>query len=101
MKRAFDCDPTKRQLVLLRRNIDLLDVAAVFLDENRIDMSDSRNDYGEERRVTIGKAMGRTFTLVYTERPPKIWLITAWPSSRKERALYDAGRNPDDFLPPG
>jgi hypothetical protein len=92
--------PDQTSVGLLRRSIDLLDIAAVFLDEGRIDMPDARRDYGEERRLTIGKAIGGMYTLVYTERPPKTWLITAWPSSRKERALYEAGRTLNGLLPP-
>jgi uncharacterized DUF497 family protein len=50
--------------------------------------TDIRFDYGEERRVTIGRIDGSFFTVVYTLRGDVTWLITAWPSNRKERALY-------------
>ncbi|WP_207184155.1 BrnT family toxin [Methylobacterium indicum] len=59
-----------------------------FADEKRLDLIDNRCDYGEERRVTIGEALGAIFTVVYTMRGPVTWLITAWPANRKERARY-------------
>lgn len=88
MEPLFGCDPHKRALVLEQRGFDLLDMAEVFVDRRRLDVPDLRFDYGEERRVTIGRALGRVFTVVYTMRGPMIWLITAWPSNKKEREHY-------------
>lgn len=90
MERIFDCDPAKRNWLLAERGFDVRDTAAVFADPNRLDFEDTRRDYGEERRVTIGKALGRIFTVVYTMRGPVTWIITAWPSNRKEREYYGA-----------
>lgn len=85
----FDCDPAKRQRLAAERGFDLLDMAAVFDDAQRLDLLDGRFDYGETRRVAIGSALGRIFTVVYTVRGSVTWLITAWPASRKERARYE------------
>jgi len=89
MDRLFACDPAKRAWVLSERGFDLLALAEVFEDKSRRDYADTRFDYGEVRRVTIGMALGRIFTVVYTMRGPVIWLITAWPASRKERQHYE------------
>ena len=89
MEPAFECDPAKRMVLLRTRRFDLMDMAEVFLDPARLDYPDLRFDYGEERRVTIGLALDRIFTVIYTKRGPICWLITAWPSSRKERRRYD------------
>ncbi len=88
MEPLFGCDPRKRASIVRERDFDLLDMAEVFGDRRRLDFPDLRFDYGEERRVTIGMALGRLFTVVYTARGPLIWLITAWPSNRKERERY-------------
>lgn len=88
MERLFGCDPKKRDLLKLERYFDLMDMAEVFSDDKRLDLPDNRFDYGEERRVTIGTALGSIFTVVYTMRGPTTWLITAWPAHRKERARY-------------
>ncbi|MEA2877170.1 MAG: uncharacterized protein QOF14_2366 [Hyphomicrobiales bacterium] len=88
MERTFAFDPGKRAALIARRGIDLSVVSAVFDDRQRIDYADTRFDYGEARRVTVGKVDGDFFTVVYTLRGDVTWLITAWPSSRKERARY-------------
>ena len=74
--------------MIARRGIDLLVVLAIFNDRQRVDYADMRFDYGEERRVTVGKVDGSLFTVVYTMRGDVTWLITAWPANRKERARY-------------
>jgi uncharacterized protein len=89
MERLFACDPAKRAWLLRERGFDLLEMAEVFADKKRRDYPDTRFDYGEARRVTIGLALGRAFTVVYTMRGPVTWLITAWPASRKERQHYE------------
>jgi len=63
-------------------------MSAVFDDENRLEFLDTRFEYGEVRRITIGRALGAVFTVVYTMRDPVTWLITAWPANRKERDRY-------------
>lgn len=88
MDAVFQCDPAKRGWLLRARGFDLLDMAQVFADPRRLDVVDRRFDYGEERRVAIGSALGRVFTVIYTRRGFVTWLITAWPSNRKERDRY-------------
>ena len=88
MKRTFDCDRSKEAKLLAARKLSLRSMAAVFHDAKRIEFVDTRVDYGEERRVTIGQVRGEMFTVVYTMRGDVTWLITARPSSRKERARY-------------
>jgi len=89
MDRLFACDPAKRAWLLDERGIDLLAMGEVFADPRKRDYPDLRFDYGETRRVAIGKARGAIFTVVYTVRGPVTWLITAWPSGRKERRHYE------------
>jgi uncharacterized DUF497 family protein len=88
MEPLFACDPRKRATLLQTRGFDLLGLGEVFADNRRLEFVDRRAEYGEERRVTIGMALGRLFTVVYTVRGPVTWLITTWPSSRKERDRY-------------
>ena len=88
MKRTFDCDRSKEAKLLAGRRLNLLSMGALFHDEKRIEFVDTRVEYGEERRVTIGQVRGEMFTVVYAMRGEVTWLITAWPSSRKERARY-------------
>ncbi|WP_082173073.1 BrnT family toxin [Methylobacterium platani] len=68
MERLFGCHPGKRAWLQQERGFDLLDMAEVFADGGRLDVVDLRFDYGEERRVAIGAALGGIFTVVYTMR---------------------------------
>ena len=88
MNRTFDCNPAKRELLLSGRQFDLRDMGEVFDDPYRIEFIDQRKDYGEVRFVTIGKALNAIHTVVFTQRGEVTWLVTAWPSNRKERELY-------------
>jgi uncharacterized DUF497 family protein len=63
MERTFAFDPGKRAALIARRGIDLSVVSAVFDDRQRIDYADTRFDYREERRVTVGKVDGSFFTV--------------------------------------
>lgn len=89
MERVFACDPGKRARILKERGFDLLAMAEVFAGQRRLDFADNRFNYGEERRVTIGKANEFVFTVIYTMRGPVTWLIAAWPSNSKERQYYE------------
>ena len=89
MQRIFECDPGKRERLISERGIDLYDMAAIFTDSRRLDFVDARRDYGEVRRVTVGKVFGYVFTVVYTVRGDVTWLITAWQANRKERDRYE------------
>ena len=40
----------------------------VFLDPSRLDHVDTRQPYGEERRLTMGKIEDRVYIVVYTRR---------------------------------
>ena len=37
--------------------------ARIFLDPSRLDREDTREDYGEERHVTLGAIEGRVFVV--------------------------------------
>ena len=58
MERTFDFNQKKRATLIARRGIDFLAVSAVFDDRQRVDWADTRFDYGEERRLTVGKVDG-------------------------------------------
>lgn len=58
-----------------------------FLDENRIEIFDEAHSITEDRFITIGLAEEVLF-VVYTERHPKIRLISARLATSKERSVY-------------
>jgi uncharacterized DUF497 family protein len=60
----------------------------VFLDLHRLDTEDARRDYGEERRLTLGKIEGRLCVVAYTMRGQIIRLISARKANAREWRKY-------------
>ncbi|WP_430912768.1 BrnT family toxin [Methylobacterium sp. sgz302541] len=85
----FRCDPLKRAKVLAERAIDLHAVGAIFFGRY-IAWEDRRRDYGETRMIAVGCIEKDFITVVYTDRDDVRWIVTAWPSNRKERAAWHA-----------
>ena len=88
----FDWHDEKEAKVRAERGFGFADAAGIFLGRI-VEWRDTREDYGEARMVAVGECDGAFFTVVYTDRTdakgnPVRWIITAWPSHRKERALW-------------
>jgi len=54
-----------------------------------LDGADNRRDYGEERRLTLGKIGVRLFVVAYTARGSAIRLISAPKANEREQTIYD------------
>ncbi|GJD45773.1 hypothetical protein AFCDBAGC_3650 [Methylobacterium cerastii] len=73
------------------RGCGFADATGIFLDRV-VAWQDTRTDDGEIRMVAVGVRDGTFYMVVYGDRTteagaPIRWIITAWPSHRKERAL--------------
>ena len=86
----FESDTEKQDANLRKHGIDLRDAAYVFLDVHRLDAMDSRKDYGEERRITVGCVENRIWVVVYTLRADAIRLISARKANEREQKRYHA-----------
>ena len=75
-----------------RKHGATFDVAArVFLDPGRIEIYDDREDYDEDRWITIGAVESALLVVVYTLRNAggeAIRLISARKANAKEREAY-------------
>jgi hypothetical protein len=85
----FVWDDKKDKTNQEKHGLRLIRGAEVFFDENRMDFPDKRKDYGEERRICIGKCKLGIISVCYTIRNNKIRLISVRPSSKEERGLYN------------
>lgn len=84
----FEWDEEKAKLNLEKHGIPFEIAAKVFLDENRIEIYDeAHSNENEDRYITIGLA-GEVLFVVYTERHPRIRLISARLATAKERRIY-------------
>lgn len=87
MEFEFEWDEEKRQRTLKERGIDILYAALIF-EGKTLTRTDDRNDYGEERLISLGMVDGEAFVVVHTQREGIIRLITAWKGGRKDREYY-------------
>ena len=87
----FTWDPEKNDRNLADRDFDFAFAAAIF-SAPTLERIDTRQDYGEVRRIAIGQTDGILLTVVYTDRAEAgevvRRIISARVSSRRERQAY-------------
>jgi hypothetical protein len=81
-------DERKARQNIARHGVPFEYAARVFLDLHRLDTEDTRRDYGEERRLTLGKIEGRLYVAAYTVRGKMIRLISARKANEREWRKY-------------
>src|SRR3546814_2615724 len=80
-------DPAKRRTNLAKHNIDLPGCMEAF-DGPMLTREDDREDYGEQRLVSLGWAHGRVVVLVWTDREEKPRLKIERASCRERVCQY-------------
>jgi len=84
-------DPEKSERNLAERRFDFAFAAAIFTAPT-LERTDTRQDYGEVRRIALGIADRIPLTVVYTDRAEAgevvRRIISARVSSRHERQAY-------------
>ena len=90
----IEWDEEKADTNLRKHGVDFEEAALVFLDPNRIESEDTRDDYGEGRFQVIGAAAERIIFVVYTERSERIRLISARRATRNEGKSYEDAFGP-------
>lgn len=87
MELEWDADKTARNLK--KHGVSFEDAELVFYDPGRIEAYDGREDYGEDRWVTVGLAYSAVLYVVYTVRYGNtIRLISARKANVEERKQY-------------
>lgn len=87
MALEFEWDEEKSKRNFKKHGVLFETAAKVFSDENRIEIYDEAHSIDEERYITIGLA-GEVLFVVYTERHPRIRLISARLATARERKVY-------------
>ena len=87
----FLWDPAKSERNLVERSFDFAFASLVFAGPT-LERIDTRQDYGEVRRIALGIADGIPLTVVFTDRAEAgdvvRRIISARVSSRRERQAY-------------
>ena len=83
----FEWDEAKRDRNLEKHHIDFADAAELFTS-SRFEWHDERQEYGEERCVTIGVMAGRMCVCAYTLRGSRYRIISLRRAHAREQARY-------------
>lgn len=84
----FEWDPAKAESNFDKHGISFDYATRVFLDARRLDARDTRHNYREERRITMGVIEGRVFVVADTPRRPVVRLISARKANARETKQY-------------
>ncbi len=84
---AFEWDAAKNAANLAKHGISFYHAVRIF-EGPVLEKIDNRRDYGEERIVAIGVAMGLELYLVYTARGGRRRIISARRANKDEREAY-------------
>jgi len=84
----FEWDESKNSSNIEKHGVDFVQSKEVFSDENKLEISDNRKDYGEQRMKIIGKSIDLVLSVIYTMRGSVIRIISARAASKKERDAY-------------
>jgi uncharacterized DUF497 family protein len=83
----FEWSAEKRQSVLEKHGVDILYAALIF-EGATLTRIDDREEYGEDRYISLGLVEDVPYVVVHTRRGDNIRLITAWKGGRAEYERY-------------
>jgi len=84
----FEWDQDKAARNQRKHGVPFPYASRVFLDPNRLEWADERQNYGEPRWITIGRIDDFEITVAFTLRTGSIRLISARKSTKYEREDY-------------
>ena len=86
----FEWDDARAEQNIVKHGVTFDYATRVFLDLDRIDVEDQRRDYGEDRRIVLGRIGERVFSVVYAPRQNIVRLIPRERPTRVNRgSIYD------------
>ena len=87
---AYEWDPEKAKENITNHGISFETAILVF--DNEITYDETQFIDNEHRLKTVAPVYGFMLTVISTERPPNIRIISAWSSTAEEIRLYDQER---------
>lgn len=92
MALEFEWDPAKAAANLKKHRVSFDEAATVFGDPLASTISDRAHSLAEERLVIFGTSeRSRVLAVMFTERGPRVRVISAREATRPEREAYEAG----------
>ena len=87
----FEWDDAKAAVNLRKHGVAFEDATQVFLDPARVDLVDDRDEYGEERWLSLGWVNSVLLVVAHTVRGVNgeiIRIVSARKANAHERAFY-------------
>ena len=84
----IEFDRTKDAANHAKHGVSLSFGAEVLADTNRLDVLDTRFDYGEDRFVSYGEVSGRVWVCVYAPRLDSLRIISVRKANARETERY-------------
>jgi len=85
----IEYDQQKRQATIEERGLDFEDAHLVFAAPRRITWTDTRQEYGENRLVTMGELSGRLVIIVHTGRADATRIISMRKANEREKRWFE------------
>ena len=83
----FEWDEAKRRKNIRDHGIDFLDAVLIF-EADTLDWIDDREDYGEERIISLGLSGLTVLRVTYTLRDKTVRIISAQKASKHDQVSY-------------
>lgn len=88
----FEWDADKAATNVANHGVTFEEASTVFADPLSYSVRDPRHSRGEARFAILGQsARGRLLAVFFTERGPRIRIISAREATRRERGTYEHG----------
>lgn len=85
----IEYDEKKRTETLKERGLDFQDALIVFSSGRTIVWTDNRQDYGEERIITMGELAGRHVVIIHTVRDHALRIISMRKANEREIGFFE------------
>ena len=90
----FEFDPAKRKANAAKHGLDFSAAQELWADEERL-VAPARSD-AEQRQRLIGRAVGKLWTAIFTERGENIRIISVRRARDHEQEIYEQTEVQDD-----
>ena len=87
MDEVFEWDTEKARSNRARHGVDFEWASKMFAGP-RLEVLDTREDYGEDRYISIGEVEGRCLVVVHTPRDGRTRIISARKATRNEQTRF-------------
>ena len=81
-------DEQKRQKTIIQRDLNFADLKFVFEDAVKMEFKDERENYGEDRMITVGFLHKRMIVAVWTPRENSRRIISMRKANDREIEKY-------------